>query len=368
MTALIYLLVAVSAISLATEAFLADRDDPARQAFLGFSLTVGLAYFAFALSLLPGLEAVRSVHVFATALVPATALWTIDRAFLREDPTPTPAMRTVYVAALPLAIAMGGFHAVLFDGTEAMRWPSLVVGGFAAYGFVTGLVRLSWALRNTSLRIDRSRMRYLFGVLVAAVAFSLVEGLARQLVPAAPSQLASWSSRIVALQGPIPPFSTVFVGLGTYFLYHSVVMSRLLDVTELFSRAMTVSLSALALVLTIQWVGTMTTTYLVHSTFHVFVASLLFLAAYDPLRQRMARLANRLFDRRSAQLTAALDHLTQRLPTIIDADTLVEVCMSTLHSSGRVPVCSLYLWDDRKDAFTCADSRGHDQPPLAVVA
>ncbi|MEO0600647.1 MAG: hypothetical protein AAF211_04370, partial [Myxococcota bacterium] len=295
MTALLYLLVAVSAISLAAEAYLADRDDPARRAFLGFSLTVGLAYVAFALSLLPGLHAVRSVHVFATALVPATALWTLDRAFARDDPAPSPAMRTVYLAALPLGIAMGGFHAVLFEGTEVGRWPAMVVGLFSLYGFGVGLVRLSRSIQGTPLRIDRTRMGYLFGILAAAIGFSLVEGLARQLVAPDPTQLQDWSSHIVALQGPVPPISTVFAGLAVYFLYHSVVVSRLLDVTELFSRATTVSLSALALVLTIQWVGTMTTTWLVHSTFHVFVASLLFLAAYDPLRQNMARIANRLF-------------------------------------------------------------------------
>jgi len=368
MTALLYLLVAVSAISLATEAFLADRNDPARRAFLAFSFTVGLAYLAFALSLLPGLEAVRSLHVFAAALVPATALWTLDRAFVRDDMTPSPAMRAVYVAAPPLGIAMGGLHAALYEGTEAWRWPAMVVGLFAAWGFGVGLSRLARSMQTTPLRIDRTRMGYLFGILAAAIVFSLLEGLARQLVPPATDQLAKWGLRIVALQGPVPPLSTVFAGLGVYFLYHSVVMSRLLDVTELFSRATTVSLSALALVLTIQWVGTMTTTWLVHSTFHVFVASLLFLAAYDPLRERMARLANRFFDRRSAQLASGLDHLTQRLPTIIDTDTLVDETLSTLHASGRVPVCSMYLWDDRQDAFTCADSRGHDQPPLAVVA
>ncbi len=368
MTALLYLLVAVSAISLAIEAYLADRDDPARQAFLGLSLTVGLAYFTFALSLLPGLEAVRSVHVFAGALVPAAALWTLDRAFVGDDPAPTPAMRTVYVVSVPLAIAMGGFHAVLFDGTEAMRWPAMVVGLFATYGFGVGLGRLSRSFSSTPLRIDRTRMGYLFGILAAAAAFTLIEGLARQLVPADPSQLTPWGSRAVALQGPVPPISTVFAGLAVYFLYHSVVVSRLLDVTELFSRATTVSLSALALVLTIQWVSTMTTTWVAHSAFHVFVAALLFLAAYDPLRETMARIANRLFDRRSAQLVSALDQVSQRLPAIIDTDTLVDVTLTTLHSSGRVPVCSMYLWDERLDAFTCVDSRGHEQPPLAVVA
>ena len=63
MTALLYFLVAVTAVSLPTQAWLADRDDPARAAFLGLGWTVGLAYFAFSLSLLPGLAEVRVLYL-----------------------------------------------------------------------------------------------------------------------------------------------------------------------------------------------------------------------------------------------------------------------------------------------------------------
>jgi signal transduction histidine kinase len=176
----------------------------------------------------------------------------------------------------------------------------------------------------------------------------------------------------VALQGPLPPFSTIFAGLGVYFLYHSVVMSRLLDVTELFSRITTVLLSAVALVLvdglTFLWVDTFTV-YPLHSTFQIFLASVLFLAAYDPLRSRIAWVANRLFDRRSHQLTDALRELDRQLPTIIDQQVLADAMLDALHRSGRVPVCSVYVWDARHDAFLCVGWRGDpDHRPLRVVA
>ncbi len=372
MTALLYVLVAISAVSLATEAFLADREDPARRSFLIFCLFVATSYVAFALSLLYGLEAFRTLYLFAGCLSAPAALLTIDRAFPQEQPRRRASKRTVYavsgIVVPPAALA----HLVLYDGTEQMRWPALIAGGVAMYAFSVALHRLWTAHETTQLRIDRNRMQYLFVVLTTAVVFTALEGLARQFGDPLHAEPGSLSDRIVALQGPLPPFSTVFTGLGIFFLYYSVVLSRLLDLTELLSRATTVLVSALALVavdlFTFRWMDTFTR-YPFHSAFQAFVASLLFLAAYDPLRTRAAGFMNRLFDQRSAQLKSALEQLRKRLTTIIDLDLLTEELVTALHSSGRVPVCSVYIWDDRLDAFRVAGSRGHgDHPPMRVVA
>ena len=372
MTALLYVLVAVSAMSLATEAWLADRSDPARQAFLALCLSVAVAYVSFALSLLPGLESFRVLYLLGGASAAPASLWTIERAFVQSRPASARTMQGVYLGTAFVAPLCAVAHLLLYDGFPRLRWPSLIAGAFAMAGFGAALYRLWTAQEATSLRIDRTRMRYLFVVLTAAVFFTTIEGLGRQLGPAIEPQQLSLSSRGIALQGPFPPFSTVFTGLGVYFLYHTVVMSRLLDLAELFSRLTTVLLSAVALVLidgvTFLWVDAITV-YPVHSTFQIFLGSLVFLAAYDPLRQRMAWIANRVFDRRGAQLSNAVEQLRNRLPSIIDVDMLIEELLATLHTSGRVPVCSVYLWDGRLDAFRRGGSRGHgDHEPLRVVA
>lgn len=372
MTALVYVVVAASALSLAIEAFLADRSDPARQAFLAFASTLAVAYVAFALSLLPTLGGFRALYLLAgTATAPA-ALWTIDRAFLRDDPQPTPWMRAVYLGTAIIAPLATITHVALYDTFPRMSWVGLLAGGFAMFGFGVALHRLWGAQEAAALRIDRTRMQYLFAVLAAAAALTAVEGAARQFGPSVEPMQLSLSSREYALQGAFPPFSTIFTGLGTYFLYHSVVMSRLLDITELFSRVTTVLLSATALVLvdglTFLWVDTFDVST-VHSTSQVFLASLLFLAAYDPLRGRIALAANRIFGGRSIPLGDAVQELTALLPSIIDADTLVVGILDALHRSGRAPVVSVYVWDDRLDAFTCAGHRGHDERrPLRLVA
>ena len=71
MISLLYFVVAVVILALAIQAFIADRDDPARQAFLAFAAAVAIAYAAFALSLLPTLGAIRPLYQLAGGLAPA---------------------------------------------------------------------------------------------------------------------------------------------------------------------------------------------------------------------------------------------------------------------------------------------------------
>jgi two-component system sensor histidine kinase HydH len=371
LTALLYFLVAVLSVALSVAAFVEDRQDPARQAFLAMSGALALAYVGFSLSLLPGLEGFRVLYLLAGTAVAPGLLWTFDLAFLRDGRHPSRPMQIVYVGTAVVAPLGSLLHLWWSDGTLRTTPASALTVAFASYAFGVALHRLWRALQVTNLRIDRTRMRYLFGVVAAAVILTFLEALARTLAPPLDPMSLSVSSRAVALQGPIPPFSAVFTGLATYFLYHSVVMSRLLDVTELLSRMATVLLSAVALVfvdgLTFLWVDTFTV-YPLHSTFQIFLASILFLAAYDPLRSRIAWLANRVFDRRSHQLGDALEQLTKLLPTIIDGEELVATLLDALHKSGRAPSCSVYLWDAAHDAYVCRAYRGlAEQRPLRVV-
>ena len=370
MTALLYFIVAVLVVGLSVGAFVEDRNDPARQAFVAFGGALALAYVGFSLSLLPNLGWMRAVYLFAGALVPATATWTFERTFLRTDEETLPAPRWLLVGTAVVAPLGTLLHLWRSGGTEPSVG-SLLVGLFTTVALAVALRRL-WRIQAlTHLRIDRVRMNWMFGVISAAVGMTLLEQLGRLVFPVVPLDL-SLSSRAVALQGPIPPVSAVFTGLGAYFLYHSVVMSRLLDVTELLSRITTVLLSAAALLvidgLTFLWVDTFTV-FPFHSTFQILLASILFLGAYDPLRSTIAWWANRVFDRRSHQLRDALEQLERLIPTLIDQEALGTTLLDTIHRSGRIPATSLYVWDARHDAFTCAGWRGPpENAPLQVVA
>lgn len=373
MISLLYFLVAVVAQALAVQAFVADRDDPARQAFLALATLVAIAYSAFALSLLPSLGVLRHLYLFAGAGVPAAALWTIDRAFHREARPATSRMQLVYGGTVVVAPLATLADALAYDPLARFSLPGLLAGLFALVAFVVALQRLWDAQVHSPLRVDRNRLRYLFGVVLAAVGFTMVEQVGRIAGPSVDPGALSMSARAVALQGPLPPFSAVFTGIAIYFLYHSVVMSRLLDLTEVLSRMTTLLLSAGALVLidglTFLWVDTFTV-FPFHGTFQIFLASLLFLAAYDPLREQIAWQVNRSLNRRGHQLLDTLDQLRRRLPAIITGAALVEELLDALHRSGRAPRCSVYLWDARHDAFTCQGARlgDDDERPMQVVA
>ena len=373
MISLLYFIVAVVVLSLAAQAFLADRDDPARQAFLAFATAVTVAYSSFALSLLPGLDSLRYLYLFAGCWVPPAMLWTIDRAFPREGRPMTRGMQLTYAGTVVIAPVAALMHAVFYDPLAKVSPPATLAGAFAAYGFIVALQRLWDAQESSTFRVDRNRLRYLFAVVAAAIGFTMLEQLGRVLGPVVEPQALSLSTRAVALQGPLPPFSAIFAVVGVYFLYHSVVMSRLLDLTEVLARMTTLLLSAGALVLidglTFLWVDTFTV-YPFHGTFQIFLASLLFMAAYDPFRKRMVFQVNRALNRRGYQLLDTLDQLKAQLPRMITASDLSTALLDALHRSGRVPNCAVYLWDSRVGAFVCQGAR-HAQPdqvPLQVVA
>jgi len=373
MISLLYFIVAVVVISLAAQAFVDDREDPARQAFLAFATAVTVAYSSFALSLLPGLGGLRHLYLFAGTWVPAAMLWTIDRAFPKEGTPLSQGMRLTYAGTVLVAPVCALLHGAFYDPLVRTSPPSLLAGLFALFGFVVALRRLWEAQESSSFRVDRNRLRYLFVVVALAIGFTMLEQLGRVMGPIPDPTTLSLSTRAVALQGPLPPFSAVFAVVGVYFLYHSVVMSRLLDLTEVLARMTTLLLSAGALVLidglTFLWVDTFTV-YPFHGTFQIFLASLLFMAAYDPFRSRLLFQVNRALNRRGFQLLDTIAQLKTRLSSVITAPDLAMLLLDALHRSGRVPECSVYLWDDRLGAFSCQGARTADPEgiPLLVVA
>lgn len=371
MTALLYFLVAVLAVSLPVWAWLADRDDPARPTFLALGFTLAAAYAGFALSLLPGLHELRVAYTAAGCVVPVALLMTVDRVFWRDRPG-SPQAGWLALGGAVVAPTAGLTHLAFYAGHPRVSPPEVLAGLYSAVGFLAVLWRLWEAHEGAALQVEKTRLRYLVAVLLAAILFTFAEQLARVLGSPVESTGLTLGQRGVALQGAIPPFGAVFAGIALYFLFHSVASYRLLDLQEILSRTAILLTSALVLLIvdgiTFIWVDTFTV-YPFHSTFQLFLASLTFLAAYDPLRGSISWLANRTLNARGQQLSEALDHLERRLPAVITAQALVDQLLDPLHASGRVPACSVYLWDPRLDAFRYAGARGAtDRSPLKAVA
>ncbi|MCA9568422.1 MAG: hypothetical protein KC656_11290 [Myxococcales bacterium] len=368
MTPLLYVVVGSMALFLSTRTFLDAREDPARRAFLGFGWALAVCYFAFALSLLPGLRFFRVLYMGAACFVPATALLTFDQVFdPQESRTPT---RSILAATTVVGPLLTVAHTLLsVDG--ATTAPQILAGalGFVVLGVALG--RLWEAHQHTSLDVERVRLKYLIGVTVGAVGFTLLEQLTRVLTSPGTVDGLGLGARVAALQGPLPPFSVIFAGVALYLLHHTLVLSRLLDLHELSSRIFALLLSAGMLVLidglTFLWVDTFST-YPLHTTFQIFLASLMFLAAYEPMRPYIAWASGRLLNQRGQRLQATLANLVVTLPSVIRKEALAEMFLSNLHASGRVSMCSVYLWDPRIAAFSCVSFRGGTKRPLKAVA
>jgi two-component system sensor histidine kinase HydH len=372
MTAFVYFLVATIAITLATRAWMGERADPAKISFLGLGWALAATWVLFALSLFPGLAILRLPYMAIGAVVPALALFTVDRLFGDRQRPPGPIATRLLLLSIAVAPTLVGLHAVFYRGAAGASAPQLALAAFT-FGIAGVLLLRLWQVHeSTTLRVERLRLRYLIGVTAGAVALALAEQIGRALTTTDPSDGLSYIARAVALQGPLPPLSVLFTAIALYFVYHSVVNHRLLDLYELFSYAAAVVVSATVLVgingIAVLWVDTFND-YPLHTAFQTFVASVLFLIAYDPLKGQIDWWSNRLLNRRGHQLAEAIEALRSEVPQATTKQLLTHALLHRLHGSGRVPVCSVYLWDETRDAYALAGIRGEVDPePLAAVA
>lgn len=372
MTAFVYFLVATIAVALSTRAWMGERSDPAKIAFLGLGWALAITWTLFALSLFPGLAVLRLAYMVAGGMVPALAFYCMDRLF-GERSAPPGALATrllmLSIAVVPVCVTL---HAVFYRGSPGASPPQLALGVYT-FSVAGGLLVRLWQVHeSTPLRVEQVRIRYLIGVTAGAVLFALAEQVGRIVVTTEPTEGLSYIARAVALQGPLPPLSVVIASVALYFVYHSVVNYRLLDLYELFSYAAALVVSALVLVtingIAVLWVDTFND-YPLHTAFQTFVASILFLIAYDPLKGQIDWWANRLLNRRGHQLSEAIEALRSEVPKATTKDMLTRFLLRRLHGSGRVPVCSVYLWDESRDAYALIGIRGEVDPePLAAVA
>lgn len=363
-TALLAFVVAVFCAVLSTRTWAAGRSERARVALLVFGWTLAVAYTAFATSLLPGLHDARAVYMLAGLSVPATALWAFDAALARPD---APRAREIGLLAMATAVAaplLTGLHLALTWHTPGFTAPEAGAALFAFLGLLLPLRRL-WAARaEAPLRVARTRLTWLFIIAVGAVGATLAEHLGRIFVE--PEQLAGLTlrQRELALQGAVPPVSPLLSAVTLYLLNHVVTAARLLDLRELVGRAAALVVSAVLLLvvdaLTFLWIDTFAS-WPLHSAYQIFLASLVFLAVYDPLlRDRIAWGVQQLVHPTGRALLDTLEQLRHALPAVLDRRALAEMLLDGVHGTGRAPSAALWLWDTDRQAFRLAGHRPAD--------
>jgi signal transduction histidine kinase len=218
------------------------------------------------------------------------------------------------------------------------------VVGFAVLAYVVGfllvaILDLNVEARSARTRVDRARMRYLFGGALATLSLQVIER----------------SGQLLSIS--VPPIGLAMTLLFLYVISQTIVRYRILDLYETLGRVAVLTLMGAALAgiysALVLWAGS-------GFAINAFLASLVILILFDPLRDLVERrIADVLFGERR-ELEQRIAELRRRLAHIINIDVMVDVLLSGLEDSRRFTHGALYLVDPHARGF---DLRACFGPP-----
>jgi len=371
MHTLLYAVIAGLAAALPLRMWGEDRADALRRAFVALGLNLAITYAAFGLYLIPGLSGFGLVYFSAAAFLPLTALGFVHEMFPREGAAGGTSLRHLKIASpLIASLAVLG-ELTLFQGQPRASVGAVCLGVYVFGGVTAAEYHLYRVFQDSTDRVKRGRIRYLLVLLGGAIAFSAIEAMARGLVAPPPTQSLNLFTGGMALQGAFPPVGVLFTGGLVFFLHQVLALYRLLDLHEIFSRVVTLAICGLLLVVVdgvfVLWAGGLAL-YPVHGTFQIFLASVLFLAAYEPIRRQVESSIGGWFAS-TERISETIAELRERLPRVLDAQEVPTAIVDALVGSGRIVFASIYLWDQNKRKVRLVISRGPaDPPPLAAIS
>ena len=368
MNTLIYMLAALMCGTLAMRAWGKDRSDPLRRTFMLLGSIAGIYFGSFTLYLLPGFEVFDYIHAASGAFLPAACLMFFDR-LLRASSVARPPIRSRQLwAVTPLFV--GGYIAVhwaIYRDTPRASPAEVVLALLVFGGFGLSIWHLWRVQRSADNEVDRARLATLLALLSGAVAFAGLEVVIRNSGTVVDTSALGVMGRSMVLQGAFPPLGAVLGTLFIYLLYQTVEHTRLLDLYEIIARIFSLTAAALVLVVmdgvSVIWIGSFSD-YPIHATFQIFLASLLFLGLYDPLRDRIETVAGEWFNRPGRRLELTLREIDRSMSKVISLASLDAQFIGRLQSSGRAPQVSLYLWQQDAGLYQLTLERGQPETPL----
>ncbi len=371
MIVLLYALATVASGALAVRAPLADREDPVRRSYAVLGLLVATTWLGWTLHLLiPGWPVGKLLNGAASVFLPWALLRFITHFFVgREEAGGEPRLARLGGFAPFVALAYGALELFAPWRVGQAGAGDLVLGTWVFYGFTITLLRLWQRHQASKERVQRARIRYLLVLASAAIGFGFLEAIAR-----AGSKLDATQVGFIAqeglVQGALPPLGALLTTTLLYFLYQMISLYRLLDLAEIFARVGAVSIAALILVLLASLSAvTLSGPYPTHGVFQAFVASVLFLLGWEPLRNQLERWLGALLNPRGLMLAEAMRDVELALPRAISVPVLSATVLDRLLSSGRVPTASVYLWDEERRLYRLVAERGvGSHPALFQVA
>lgn len=310
---------------------------------------------------------VRTVHLLFAAFAGDIGLWYLSQSFFGFFQATIWERFTAILAILLPQFALHLFEAMiphegerrsrLTRGAGALAVPMvllvispfqrfwLVRGAifFYVFAFLTaGLYVLGQRGKRSGSRATQHRVRVL--VVIGALA-----------------GLASVADFAWFLGTNPPPIGAALSVVFLFLLAQALRHERLLDVYEMLARLMIATAVAFLIAgifyVLITFIGGFNTMYL-----NAVLAAIVILVLFDPMRERVAEQAQRLFFRDRFDLERSVADARRRLVHVLELDELGSIVMAALEQSRRVTAAALYLRDQDGTAFDQLASLGPGVP------
>lgn len=214
--------------------------------------------------------------------------------------------------------------------------------GPAVLAYVAGfmlvaILNLNVQTKTAATRVDAARIRYLVIGGYLTLTFQVVDRL----------------DHITDID--IPPIGLAMTIIYLYVISQTIVRYRILDLYEMMGRFAVISLMGIALATIytglVFWAGA-------GFSINAFLASLVILILFDPLREFVERKIAEFFFRERHILEQDIGRLRRRLTHIIDIQQMTDVIINGFEESRRITHASLYLIDPHGRGFDLRRSAG----------
>ncbi len=328
------------AIAIAVSILLRRRPGRPQLWFAAFALDTGLWYLAQWLYHFVQADVWARFTAILAVLLPQFALRLFEELMPETERRPT-LQRIAGVLAGPVAVLS------LFGPLE--RWWLRGIVFLYVFGLLgAGLYSLWKRGYQSRSRATQRRVQFLVIVGALAVAASLADFL--------------WF-----LDVPVPPIGAGFSILFLFVLSESLIRRRFVDVYDVLGQVMLsaalASFLAAIFYVFVRVFGGLDTMYLA-----AFLATLVILVVFEPLREKVSLAIHRTLFRERADLERTLKQLGRELTHVLQVEQLGTLMMTALESSRRATAAALLIREPIAEHYQLVASFGPDAPEKLGVA
>jgi two-component system sensor histidine kinase HydH len=328
------LLAAIVSVAVAISVLLRARTGLLSTLFTLFAANLFVHYLAAFLHNLAGQAIWRQIDLIAATFLPVTSLLFFGYFLWQKPELPNRYLRVAYAVT-------GLLMVFLLTPWSTNQLTTVFV---LIYAF-TGLYLCAWLIhvryQELDSNRDRTRLRYLLIFHLVALTFVLLG-----MLPGPLGFLRTWGNLV----------SVFFL----YFVSQSLLKYHLLDLQELLGRTLVLTAVALILALVfgvlVLWAGGAPEV----SLFHTFVASIVILILFEPLRDQVESSTRRLFFRERYDLRRKLEAMRREIANILDPERMTRVLLDRPYDSLRISHANVYLQAEGGASYRLLDNRGPD--------